>query len=92
MKEADAPSITQYAIKTTSVSVCSAASMAIGNINAAAALLVTTLLIKKVARYTAANNPAATAIKTHESESRKIGKITKVCVSYFQNLLTAFTD
>ena len=50
MKDADAPSITQYDIKVTSVSVCLAALMATGNISAAAALFVTTLLIKKVAR------------------------------------------
>jgi len=50
MKEADAPNITQYDIRTTSVPVCSAASMAIGNNNAAAALFVTMLLIKNVAR------------------------------------------
>jgi hypothetical protein len=50
INEADAPNMTQYDIKTTSVSVCCAALIATGNISAAAALLVTTLLIKNVAR------------------------------------------
>jgi hypothetical protein len=50
MKEADAPNITQYDMSATSVPVCSAAVIAIGKINAAAALFVTMLLIRKVAR------------------------------------------
>ena len=50
MKEADAPSITQYDIRVVSVEVSCAALKATGKINAAAALLVTTLLIKNVAR------------------------------------------
>mmetsp|Transcript_18082 Transcript_18082/g.51384 ORF Transcript_18082/g.51384 Transcript_18082/m.51384 type:complete len:377 (-) Transcript_18082:2763-3893(-) len=44
---------------TRSMPVCSAASNAIGKMSAAAALLVTTLLIKNVAKYTAASNPAS---------------------------------
>jgi hypothetical protein len=40
--------------------------MAIGKINAAAALFVTTLEIKKVAKYTAANNPDAPVPKNNK--------------------------
>jgi hypothetical protein len=50
MNEAEAPSIKQYDIRIGSVCVWSAASIAIGNINAAAALFVTMFEIKKVAR------------------------------------------
>ena len=67
MNDADAPNMTQYAMRTTSAPVCSAAFMAMGKIRAAAALLVTMLLIKNVARYTAPNNPASFETISEES-------------------------
>jgi hypothetical protein len=60
MNDADAPSITQYDINNRSAPVSSAAAIAIGNTKAAAALFVTMLLIKNVAKYTAPNNPPST--------------------------------
>jgi hypothetical protein len=63
INDAEAPSITQYDIRMRSAPVSSAAVIAIGNTNAAAALFVTMLLIKKVARYTAPYNPPSTILK-----------------------------
>ena len=57
MNDADAASITRNDMDARDSPWRSAASAATGNINAAAALFVTTLLITKVARYTATSKP-----------------------------------
>mmetsp|Transcript_32492 Transcript_32492/g.52027 ORF Transcript_32492/g.52027 Transcript_32492/m.52027 type:complete len:251 (+) Transcript_32492:374-1126(+) len=58
MNDADAANITRNEMLSR-VSPCrSAASAAMGNMSAAAALLVTTLLMRKVAKYTATRSPA----------------------------------